>query len=70
MPFNSHLAYDDYHRQNSCPSMYGTAHNIGKLAEKRANARSGQLKNWLVKVRTFFSHVQHDVRLQGFLKKE
>jgi putative membrane protein len=35
------------------------------------NARNEQLKNSLVKVRpAFFSHLQHAVRMQGFLKKE
>jgi hypothetical protein len=34
--------------------MYGTAQNIGGLAEKQANARSGRLKNSLVKVQTTF----------------
>jgi putative membrane protein len=35
------------------------------------NARNEQLKNSLVKVRpAFFSHLQHAVRMQGFLKKD
>jgi hypothetical protein len=35
--------------------MYGTAQNIGRLAEKQTNARSGGLKNSLVKAHiTFF----------------
>jgi hypothetical protein len=51
--------------------MYGTAQNVGGLAEKQANARSGRLKNSLVKVQTtFFRTCSHDVRMQGFLKKE
>jgi putative membrane protein len=36
-----------------------------------SNARNEQLKNSLAKVRpAFFSHLQHAVRMQGFLKKE
>jgi hypothetical protein len=28
---NSRLSYDDYHRQNSCASMYGTAQSNDAL---------------------------------------
>jgi hypothetical protein len=51
--------------------MYGTAQNIGVLAEKQANASSWRLKNSLVKVHTtFFRTCSHNVGMQGFLKKE